>query len=110
LGNNGATAGNRDRQTASLTAENIGVKVTVLADTFSDYSAISRCAVEDARRHGFPLKVWVLPDPTMLDMAIRGKSDKQKCRATEMLMSTVTIMKPSGPQHMRGVGQIIAEE
>jgi hypothetical protein len=45
LGNNGATSENRDRQTAYLTAENLGVKVTVLADTGSEYSAISRSAV-----------------------------------------------------------------
>jgi hypothetical protein len=45
LDNNGATADNRDGQTAYLTAENLGVKVTVLADTGSDYSAIPRSAV-----------------------------------------------------------------
>jgi hypothetical protein len=33
LGNNGATAANRDGQTAYLTAENLGVKVAILADT-----------------------------------------------------------------------------
>jgi hypothetical protein len=33
LGNNGATSDNKDCQTAYLTAENLGVKVTVLADT-----------------------------------------------------------------------------
>jgi hypothetical protein len=32
LSNNGATADNRDSQTAYLTAENIEVKVTVLAE------------------------------------------------------------------------------
>jgi hypothetical protein len=42
LGNNRGTADNRVGQTAYLTAENLGVKVTVLADTGSDYSAISR--------------------------------------------------------------------
>jgi hypothetical protein len=42
LGNNRATADNRDGQTTSLTAENLGVKVTVLEDTGSDYSAIPR--------------------------------------------------------------------
>jgi hypothetical protein len=57
LGNNGVTADNRDDHTACLTAENLGVKVTVLADTGSDYSAIPRSAVEDARKRGFPLKV-----------------------------------------------------
>jgi hypothetical protein len=46
LGNNGATSENRDGQTTYLTAENLGVKVTVLADTGSDYSAIPRSAVE----------------------------------------------------------------
>jgi hypothetical protein len=74
-----------------------GVKVTVLADTGSDYSAIPRSAVEDARKRGFPLKVEVLPEPIMLNMAIRGESDKQKCSAKEMLMSAVTITTPSGP-------------
>jgi hypothetical protein len=72
LGNNGATSENRDGQTAYLTAENLGVKVTVLVDTGSDYSAIPRSAVEDARKRGFPLKVEVLPEPIMLNMAIRG--------------------------------------
>jgi hypothetical protein len=47
LGNNRATTENRGGQTAYLTAENLGVQVTVLADTGSDYSAISRSAVED---------------------------------------------------------------
>jgi hypothetical protein len=42
LGNNRATTDNRDGQTAYLTAENLGVKVTVLAGIGSDYSAISR--------------------------------------------------------------------
>jgi hypothetical protein len=77
LSNNGATSENRDGQTAYLTAENLGVKVTVLADTGSDFSAIPRSAVEDARKRGFPLKVEVLPEPIMLNMAIRGESDKQ---------------------------------
>jgi hypothetical protein len=45
LGNNKATDDNKDGQTAYLTAENLGVKVTVLADTGSDYSAIPRSAV-----------------------------------------------------------------
>jgi hypothetical protein len=36
LGNNGATSENRGGQTAYLTAENLRVKVTVLADTGSD--------------------------------------------------------------------------
>jgi hypothetical protein len=110
LGNNGATSENRDGQTAYLTAENLGVKVTVLADTSSDFLAIPRSAVEDARKHGFPLKVEVLPKPIMLNMAIRGESDKQTCSATEMLMSAVTITTPSGPLCMRGVRQIIVEE
>jgi hypothetical protein len=61
LGINGATAENRDGQIANLTAENLGVKVTVLAGTGSDYSAIPRSSVEDARKRGFPLKVEVLP-------------------------------------------------
>jgi hypothetical protein len=110
LGNNGATSENRDGQTAYLTAENLGVKVTVLADTGSDYSAIPRSAVEDARKRGFSLKVQVLPEPIMLNMAIRSESDKQKCSAKEMLMSAVTITTPSRPLCMRGVRQIIVEE
>jgi hypothetical protein len=82
LGNNGATSENRNGQTAYLTAENLGVKVTVLKDTGSDYSAIPRSAVEDATKRGFPLKVEVLPEPIMLNMAIWGESDKQTCSAT----------------------------
>jgi hypothetical protein len=96
LGNNRATDDNRDGQTACLTAENLGVKVTVLADTGSDYSAIPRSAVEDARKRGFPLKVEVLPESIMLNMAIRDEGDKQTCSATEMLMSLVKITTPSG--------------
>jgi hypothetical protein len=103
LGNNGATSDNRDGQTAYLTAENLGVKVTVLADTGSDFSAIPHSAVEDARKRDFPLKVEVLPDPIMLNMVIRDESDKKTCSATEMLMSAVTITTPSGPLCMRGV-------
>jgi hypothetical protein len=110
LGNNRATTENRDGQTAYLMAENLRVKVTVLADTGSDYSAILRSAVEDARKRGFPLKVEVLPEPIMLNMAIRGESDKQKCSANEMLMSAVTITTPSGTLCIRGVRQIIVEE
>jgi hypothetical protein len=110
LGNNGATADNRVGQTAYLTVENLGVKVTVLEDTGSSYSAIPRSAVEDVRKRGFPLKVEVLPEPIMLNMAIRGESDKLKCRATQMLMSAVTFTTPSGPLCMRGVRQIIVEE
>jgi hypothetical protein len=94
LGNNGATSENRDGQTAYLTAENLGVKVTILAETGSDYSAIPRSAVKDARKRGFPLKVEVLPEPIMLNMGIRGESDTQKCIATEILMSAVTITTP----------------
>jgi hypothetical protein len=101
LGSNGATADNRDGQTAYLTAKILGVKVTILKETGSDYSAIPRSAVEDARKRGFPLKVEVLPGPIMLNMAIRGESDKQKCRAKEMLMSAVTIITPSRPLCMR---------
>jgi hypothetical protein len=110
LGNNGATSENRDGQTAYLTAENLGVKVMVLADTGSDFSAIPRSAVEDARKRGFALKVKVLPEPIMLNIAIRGESDKQTCSATEILMSAVTITTPSGPLCMRGMRQIIVEE
>jgi hypothetical protein len=110
LGNNGATSETRDGQTAYLTAENLGVKVTIVADTGSDFSAIPRSAVEDARKRGFPLKVEVLPRPIMLNMAIRGERDKQMCSATEMLMSAVTITTPSMPLCMREVRQIIVEE
>jgi hypothetical protein len=110
LGNNGATSETRGGQTAYLTAENLGVNVTVLADTDSDYSAIPRSALEDARKSGFPPKVEVLPKPIVLNMAIRGESDKQTCSAMEMLMSAVTITTPSGPPCMSGVRQIIVEE
>jgi hypothetical protein len=81
-----------------------------LADTGSDYSAITRSTVEDARQRGFPLKVEVLPEPIMLNMAIRDGIDKQKCSAQETLMSALTITTPSGPLCMRGVRQIIVEE
>jgi hypothetical protein len=84
LGNNGATQDNRDSQTAFLTAENLEFKVTVLADTSSDYSAIPRSAVEDAGKRGFPIKVEVLPEPIKLNMAIRCESDKQNCSAREV--------------------------
>jgi hypothetical protein len=110
LGNIRATADNRDGQTAHLTAENLAVKVTVFVETGLDYSAISHSAVKDKRKRGYPLKVEVLPEPIMLNMAIRGKSDKQTCSATEMLMSAVTITTPSGPLCMRGVRQFIVEE
>jgi hypothetical protein len=86
LGNNRATDDNRNGQTACLTAGFLGVKITVLEDTGSDNSAIPRSSVEEARKRGFPLKVEVLPEPIMLNMAIRGESDKQKCSAKEMLM------------------------
>jgi hypothetical protein len=63
----------------------------------SDFPAIPRSAVEDARKRGFPLKVEVLPEPIVLNMAIRGESDKQNCSAKEMLMSAVTITTQSVP-------------
>jgi hypothetical protein len=110
LGTNRATADNRDGQTAYLTAENLIVKATVLVDTGSDYSAIPRSAVEDARIRGFHVKVEVLPEPIMLNMAIRGENEKQECSAKGMLKSAVTITMPSGPLCMRGVRQIIVEE
>jgi hypothetical protein len=110
LGNNRASADIKYAQIAYLTAENLEVNVTVLADTGSDYSAILRSAVEDARKRGFPLKIEVLWEPNMLNMAIRGESDKQTCSAQEMLMSAVKITTPSGPLCMRGVRQIIVEE
>jgi hypothetical protein len=81
LGHNGATSENRVGQTAYLTAENLGVKVTVLADTGSDYSDMPRSAIEDERKRGSPFKVEVLPKPFMLNMAIKSESDKQKCSA-----------------------------
>jgi hypothetical protein len=64
------------------------------------------------RTQGFvySLKVEVLSEPIMLNMAIRGKGDKQTCSATEMLMSAVTITTPSGLLCMCGVRQIIVEE
>jgi hypothetical protein len=101
---------NRNGQTAYLTAENLGDKVTVWADTGSDYSNILPSAVEDAKKRGFPLKFEVLPESIMLNMGIRGESDKQTCRETEMLMSAVRITTPSGPLCMRGVRQIVVVE
>jgi Holliday junction resolvasome RuvABC DNA-binding subunit len=53
LGNNIATTENMDVQTAYLTAENLGVKVTVLADTGSEYSALPRSDVEDSSSVAF---------------------------------------------------------
>jgi hypothetical protein len=81
-----------------------------LADTGSDYSDILRIAVEDARKRGFPLKVDMLPGPIMLNMAIRGESDKQNCSATEMITLAVTITTPSGTLSIRGVRQVIVDE
>jgi hypothetical protein len=46
----------------------------------------------------------------MLNMAIRGESDKKTCSAKEKLMSAVTVTTTSGPLCMRGVRQIIVEE
>jgi hypothetical protein len=46
----------------------------------------------------------------MLNTAIKGENDKQKCSAKEMLMSAVTITTPSGPLRMHGVTQFIVEE
>jgi hypothetical protein len=110
LGNNRATIDSRDGQTAYLTAENLGVNVMALTNTGSDYSTIPRSAVEDARKRGFPLKVEVLPEPIMLNMAIRSENDKHECGATEMLMLAVTITTLSEPLFMRKVPQIIVEE
>jgi hypothetical protein len=59
---------------------------------------------------GFPLKVEVLPEPIILNITIRGESDKQKCSAKEMLISAVSITTLSEPLCMRGVRQIIVEE
>jgi hypothetical protein len=86
LGNNGAMSDSRNGQTAYLTAENLGVKVALLADTGYDYFAIPRSAVEDARQPGFPLKDEILPEAIMLNTAIRGEKDKPKCSATDMFM------------------------
>jgi hypothetical protein len=79
----------------------------VLADTGYEYSAISRSAVMDTRKCEFLLQVKVLPEPIMLNMGIRGENNKDKFRATEMLMSAMTI---TTPLCLRGVRQIIAEE
>jgi hypothetical protein len=73
LGRKEATANSRDGKTAFFTAESLGVKVTVLADTGYEYSAIPRSFFEDARKRGFPLKAEVLPEPIMLKMGIRGR-------------------------------------
>jgi hypothetical protein len=78
LGNNRATADNRDGQTAYLTAEKLGFKVTVLEDTGSYYSAIPRSVLEDARKRGFPLKMTMLPEPIMLNMAIKAKATSRR--------------------------------
>jgi hypothetical protein len=110
LGNNRATDDNKDGQSAYLTAENLGVKVTVLAEKGSTYSAIPRSAVEDAKKRGFPLKVEVLSEPIMLNIAIRGESDKLKCSAIEILMSAVMITTLSKVLRMREVRQTIVEE
>jgi hypothetical protein len=53
LGNNRATSENRDGQTAYLMAENLWVKVTVLADTGSDYSAIPRSKCFGGRKEAW---------------------------------------------------------
>jgi hypothetical protein len=81
-----------------------------LADTVSDYSAIPRSAVEDARNRGFPLKAEVVPELIMLNMAIRDESDKQKRSAKEMRISAVTNTTPLRPLFKLGVRQIIVEE
>jgi hypothetical protein len=41
--------------------------------------------VADARKRGFLLKVEGFPEHIMLNMAIRGESDEQKCSANEMI-------------------------
>jgi hypothetical protein len=46
-------------------SRNLGVKVTELAVTGSDYSAISRSAVEDARKRSFPFKIEMQPESIM---------------------------------------------
>jgi hypothetical protein len=110
FGSNGATADNTEDQTAYLTAENLGVKVTMRADTGSDYSDTPLISVKNARERGFLLKLEMLPEPIMLNMAIRGESNKQKFITTEILMSAVTITTFSGPFCMRGVRHIIVDE
>jgi hypothetical protein len=110
LGNNRAKDDNRDGQITHLMAENLEIKVKVLADTGSDYSTIPRSALDDASKRGFPLQVEALPKPIMLNMSIRGESDMQKCSAQEMFVSAVNITTPSGPLCMRGMRQIIVEE
>jgi hypothetical protein len=95
-----------DGETAYLTTANLGVKNTVLADTVSDILAIPCSADNYARKRGCPLRVEVLPEPIMLNMA----SGKQKCSATEMLMSAVTITTPSRPLCICGVRHIIVED
>jgi hypothetical protein len=75
-GNNGAPSENRNRQTAYLTAENLGVKVTLLPETGSDYSSIPRNAVENARKRGSPLKCCAARTNLVL----------------RMVMSTITVV------------------
>jgi hypothetical protein len=110
LGNNRETADNRDRQIAYLTAENLGVKVTVLADTGSDYYAIPRSAVKDARKRGFPLKVAMLPEPIMLSMTIRGRKRYEEVQCKRDAHVSGDNNYAVGPLCMRGVRQIIFEE
>jgi hypothetical protein len=97
-------------------------RVTGLADTGSDYSAIPRSAVEDTRKRGFPLKVEVLPEPIMLSMAIGvtgahhaehaypGRKRQAEVQCDGDAHVAVTITTPSGQFCMRGVRQIIVEE
>jgi hypothetical protein len=107
LGNNRATDDNRDGVSHGGESRSQGHGIAVIC---SDFSAIHRSAVEDARKRVFRLKVQVLPEPIILNMAIRVESDKQTCSATEMLMLAVTITTSSGPLCMRGVRQIIVED
>jgi hypothetical protein len=57
LDSNAAAADNRNGQTAPITAEILGAKVTVLADTGSDYPAVQRSALQDSRMI-YPLSRW----------------------------------------------------
>jgi hypothetical protein len=86
LGSDGLTAENSDGQTADLAEKNLGFNVTELAETDSNYSAIPCCAVNDETKRESSIKMDLLPEPIIPNMAIRGKTDNQKCSATEMLI------------------------
>jgi hypothetical protein len=99
-GSNGAKLENRDGQTAALTAAKLGVNVTVLAGTGSDYSDISRSVAGDARKQGFPLKIEVLPKPIMLKWLSGAKATNRSavrrrcsCGGKDNTLSEIQCMR-----------------